>query len=411
MGTMNARGALAALSVFLLAASPRPNALDQAVDALSDATLLSHPAIALVDSARAAAADRLVHLMLPGWFVTFALQIIVLAYFWQSGFAARLRDRLRWRFTNEFPVRFFFGAALGLVGRLAGLLPDLYIYRVQRSMSLSDQLLRAWGIDWIVNTIVTMIVVGIVVAVVLWLVDRTHQWYIYTLLAIVAGSVGLAFAGPYVVLPRFGYYAEIPVQYRSDAAQLEARAHVKVPIIEHVDDKTHLGDAYVYGLGPSKRIIISDSVFQASSRREIRYAIARELGFIAVGGPMRVAFFDAVFVIVGIALAVAVADRIPFRRDDDPVARLALVGALLGVMYLAIAPLNNSMLRSLSHASEAYALALTNDPAAAVRSIVRNADQRLDGVCVTGAARTFRQEILDPAHAVELANHVPSRCR
>ncbi len=391
--------------------SPRPNALDQAVNALSDATLLSHPASALVDSARAAAADRLMHLMLGGWFVTFALQIVVLAYFWQSGLAARVRDRLRRRFRNEFAVRFFFGTVLALVGRVAGLLPDLYIYRVQRTMSLSDQLLRGWAADWIANTIVTMIVVGVVVALVLWLVDRTHQWYIYFLFAIVIASAGLSFIAPYVVLPRFGHYTDIPVEYRADAAALEARANLNVPLLEHVDDRTHLGDAYVNGLGPSERIIISDAVFQASSRREVRYAIARELGFIAIGGPLRIAIADAVFVIIGIAVAVAIADRIGFRRDDDPVARLALLGALLGVMYLAIVPFNNTMLRSLSWASEEYALTVTRDPAPAVRSIVRNADQRLDAVCVTGVANTFRQEVQDPAHAIESANHVPSGCR
>ncbi len=391
--------------------SPRPNALDQAVNALRDATLLSHPASALVDPARAAAADRLMHLMLPGFFVTFALQIVVLAYFWQSGLAARLRDRLRRRFGNEFTVRFLFGASLGLVGRLAGFLPDLYIYRVQRAMSLSDQLLRAWAADWIANTIVTMLVVGIVVAIVLWLVDRTHQWYIYLLFAIVAASVGLSFVEPYVVLPRFGHYADIPVAYQRDIADLQARARLDVPILEHVDDRTHLGNAFVNGLGPSQRIIVSDAVFQASSRGEIRYAIARELGFIAIGGPMRIAIGDAVFVIIGIALAVAVADRIGFRRDDDPVARLALLGALLGVMYLVIVPFNNAMLRSLSWASEQYALTLTRDPAPAVRAIVRNADQSLQSVCVSGLSRTFRQETLDPAHAVEAANRVPSGCR
>lgn len=390
--------------------SPRPNALDQAVNALSDATLLSHPASALVDSARAAAADRLMHLMLGGWFVTIALQIVVLAYFWQSGFAARVRDRLRRRFGNEFAVRFFFGAVLGLVGRAAGLLPDLYIYRVQRAMSLSDQLLRAWAADWIANTIVTMIVAGIVVAVVLWLVGRTHQWYIYLLFAIVIASAGISFLAPYVVLPRFGHYADIPSQYQADAAALEARSHVKVPLLEHVNDHTHLGDAYVEGLGPSQRIVISDAVFQASSRREIRYALARELGFIAIGGPLRIAIADAVFVIIGIAFAVAIADRIGFRRDDDPMVRLALLGALLGVMYLAIVPFNNTMLRSLSWASEEYALTITRDPAAAVRGVVRTADQRLDAVCVTGFGKVFRQEIQDPAHAVESANRVPSGC-
>jgi STE24 endopeptidase len=409
MAAMNARALLAALSVFLLAVSPRPNALDQAVNALSDATLLSHPASALIDSARAAAADRLLHLMVPGWLVTFALQILVLAYFWQSGLAARLRDRLRRRFENEFVVRFFFGAALGLVGRLAGLIPDLYIYRVQRSMSLSDQLLRAWAADWIVNTIVTMIVVGIVVASVLWLVDRTHQWYIYTILAIVVASIGVTFVTPYFVLPRFGHYADIPAHYQSDATKLEARTNVHVPIFEHVDDRTHLGDAYVTGLGPSLRIVTSDALFQASSAREIHYAIARQLGFIAINGPIRVALGNAVFVIVGIALAVAVADRIRFRRDDDPVARVALVGALLGVMYLLIVPFYSAMQRSLSRASEAYALDITRDPAPAVRHIVRGAEQELDSVCVTGVAKMFRQS-QDPAHAVEVANHVPSGC-
>jgi STE24 endopeptidase len=394
-----------------LATSPRPNELDQAVNALSDPTLLSHPASALIDSERATAAHRLERLMLPGWFIEFALQIIVLAYFWQSGLAARLRERLRRRFGNGFTMHFAFGAALGLIGRLAGLLPELYIYRVFRSMSLSDQLLRAWSADWIANTVVTMLVVGIVVAIVLWLVDRTHQWYLYAMAAIVVVSVGLAWVTPYVILPRFGHYADLPPKIAQDARALEQRAHVDVPIFEHVDDRTHLGEAYVNGLGSSQRIIVSDAVVQAYTPREIRYILARELGFIAMGGPLRVALLDAVFVIVGIALAVGVADRIGFRRDDDPVARLALLGALLGLMYLLIAPIDNAMLRSLSADTERYAIALVNDRPAAVRSIVRNSDQRLDSVCVTGLAEMLRQQVQDPAHAVEIANGVPSGCR
>lgn len=405
------RLAFAFLSVLLLGASPRPNALDRAVDALSNATLLSHPASALVDAARAAASDRLLHLMLPGWFVTFALQIVVLAYFWQSGGAARLRDLLRRRFQSEFAVRFAFGAVLGLIGRLASLFPELYIYRVERSMSLSDQLLRAWGVDWVANTIVTMMVVGAVVAIVLWLVDRMQLWYLYTVLAIVTASIGISFVQPYVVLPRFGHYADLPAGIERDADALERKANLRVPILQHVDDKSHLEYAVVNGIGPSLRIIVSDAVFQASTPEEIRFTLARELGFIAIGGPLRIALFDGIFVVFGIALSVAVADRIGFRRDDDPVARLALVGALLGLMYLLIVPFDNAMLRSMSADTERYALALTGDRAGAVRSIVRAADQRLESVCVTGASELFQQQVLDPAHAVELANGIPSGCK
>ena len=395
-----------------MGASPRPNALDQAVNAISNAALLAHPASALVDPARAQAADRLVHLMMPGWFMTFALQIVVLAYFWQSGMAARIRDRFRRRFDNEFGVRFAFGAVLGLIGRLATLLPEFYIYRIERSMSLSDQLLRGWGTDWIANTIVTMILVGLVVAIVLWLVDRAQVWYLYTIGAILAASIFLAFVAPYVVLPRFGHYGELPSVVAYEANRLQDKAGIHVPVLQHVEDRSHLEYSFVNGLGPSQRIVISDAVLQASSPGEIRFTIARELGFIAIGGPLRVAFFDGVFVVLGIALAVAVADRIGFRRDDDPVARLALVGALLGIMYLALVPFDNAMLRHMSYQSEQYAIALTGgDRASAVRSIVRRADQRLESVCVTGAAEIFQQQVLDPARAVELANGVPSGCK
>ncbi|HET9030338.1 MAG TPA: M48 family metalloprotease [Candidatus Aquilonibacter sp.] len=403
--------AFAALGVLLLGASPRPNALDAAVNAIPVSALLSRPASALVDLARASAADRLVHLMLPGWFVAFALQIVVLAYFWQSGMAARLRDRLRRRFESEFIVRFAFGAALGLIGRLASLLPELYIYRLERSMSLSDQLLRGWAIDWMANTVVTMLLAGIVVTIVLRLVDRTQLWYAYTIGCIIAGSIVLAFLQPLVVLPRFGHYEPLPEPYAADAQRLEAAAHLSVPILVHVNDRSHLESSVVTGLGPTQRIILTDAVLQASTRAEVRFVVARQLGYVASGAPFRIALFDGLFVVFGIALAIAVADRIGFRRDDDPVARLALVGALLGIMYLIVVPMDNAMLRSMSKQSEHYALGLANDRAAAVRNIIRTADQRLESVCVTGAAQLFTQQVLDPAQAVQMANGIPSGCK
>jgi hypothetical protein len=149
---------------------------------------------------------------------------------------------------------------------------------------------------------------------------------------------------------------------------------------------------------------------RASTERELRYLMAKELGFIQLGGPLRVALFNALFAVLGIALAVAIADRIGFRRDDDPLARLALLGALVGVVYLAIAPIDNGLLRTMSLESERYAIDLTGDRAAAVRSILRTADERLDPVCAKGPSVVFLGRIEDPAVAVNLANNVPAAC-
>jgi hypothetical protein len=391
--------------------SSRPDALDLRVNGLSDGTLLHESAKALLDPQRQAAASRLVHLMFPGWFISIAAAILVLAYFWQSGTAARLRDWLSRRFHQTYLVRFFFGAALGLIARLAALIPEFYIYRVQRSVGLSDQLLRAWAAGWLVNCLLTMVTAGALVAVVLWIVDRTHQWYLYLIGAFVVSSIALTTFGPYVILPHYGYLGSLSPKLAIVAAQLEERSHTIVPVVEHVDEHSRIGNVRENGLFFTERVIVGSTLIDASSEREMRYLIAKQLVYVSLGGPLRVALFNALFAVLGIALAVAIADRIGFRRDDDPLARLALLAALIGVVYLAVAPIDNGLLRAMSLESERGAIALTGDRAAAVRAIVRTADERLDAVCEKGMSSFFLGRIEDPAAAVQLANSVPSGCQ
>ena len=85
--------------------------------------------------------------------------------------------------------------------------------------------------------------------------------------------------------------------------------------------------------------------------------------------------------VLGSALAIFLADRIGFRRDDDPVSRLALVGALLGCVYLVTLPFYNGYERNLDIAADRYAVALTGDRISAIRGAVRGADQALQPVC------------------------------
>lgn len=363
------------------AASQRPNALDRRIDALSTHDLATKPATALVDPDRQLAAQRLVRWRLPGWFATVIAQILVLAYFWQSGAAARLRDRLRSVTRNEALTRFAFGAALGLLSNLTAFIPEFYLYRIDRIMGLNDLLARAWGGDWLLNTLASMAITGLVVVIVLALVDRTHQWYIYTVLAIVAASLVVTFAAPYLNV-QFARSAELPAPLASTVRSLEVSMHTgDVPVHVEQATRSHVGDAAVVGLGPSARIVISSALVAAATAEEVRYVVARELAHLDRRDPLRIALFEALFVILGAALSVFVADRIGFRRDDDEVSRLALVAALLGCVYLAAAPGLNAILRHMTERADAQAVAITGDRANAVRALVRGADQRMEEVC------------------------------
>ncbi|MGA8841462.1 MAG: M48 family metalloprotease [Candidatus Aquilonibacter sp.] len=387
----------------------RPNAIDHRVDALSSHMLLTQSAAQLVDPDRQVAAIRFVHWFLPGWFLAVLLPALALAYYWRSGRAAEVRDALRRRFRNETIVRFAFGASLGLVIRVAGLLPAFYLYRVERAMSQNDQLLRAWGADWLAVTLVWMLAIGLVTAAVLWLVDRTHQWYLYTILAILAVSFGATYLAPFGagLIERI---VPMPPLSVAGVRAIETSAGSNVPVVELVRRRSHIGTAYVSGLAGAQRIVVGDVIVAVTSPRELEYVVARELGYVANGSQWKLALTDALLLICGAAIAVAIADRIGFRRDDDPVSRFAVVGALIGVLYLVAVPLENAVQRSVARSADRYALTLPIDRATAVRNVIRATDESLTEVCPDIVARLFRQRVDDASTRVFEINGVPSTC-
>jgi Zn-dependent protease with chaperone function len=107
---------------------------------------------------------------------------------------------------------------------------------------------------------------------------------------------------------------------------------------------------------------------------------------------------------------VVIADRIRFRRDDDPLSRLAIVGSLLALVYIAAVPVRNAALRSYAFSADRYAVALTGDPAAAVRAIVRDSDQRMEEVCPELSATLFLYVAPGSGARIAAINRVPSAC-
>ncbi|HET9393898.1 MAG TPA: M48 family metalloprotease [Candidatus Rubrimentiphilum sp.] len=373
--------------IQLLVVATRPNALDRVVNAIPAHALLTQSPYALVDPARAAAAQHFEQFTVPVWLFTVVVQIAVLAWFWNSGRSARLRDRLRASAGSEFWVRFWFGAILALIDRGAAFIPQFLQYRMTWIMGLSDVLTRYWFASWIVTTVIAMIVAGLLAALVLGLVDRTHQWYAYTVAAIIGVTLLMTYIQPFAIAPLFSTFRPLTAvgALQSDIASLRARAdNTQVPIVvESVARRTHAGSAYVSGWGGSQRVVVSDTLVAGESEPELRFVIARLFGWVVANSALHLALILGAMLVLGAALAIFLADRIGFRRDDDPVSRLALVGALLGCVYLVALPFYNSYERSLDTAADAYAITLTGDRVSAIRGAVRGADQALQPICPT----------------------------
>ncbi|MBV9700436.1 MAG: M48 family metalloprotease [Candidatus Eremiobacteraeota bacterium] len=392
-----------------VAAIQRPNVLDRHVTAISDRALMQRPAIVLVDRERQAAASRKVHWTAIGWIVAPVFEAIALFYLWSSGGAASLRNWLARRLRSRWSIRFCYGAALALLARLAALLPAFYLYRVDRTLQLTPMLTRTWGLFWLFHTLLAMIVAGIIAAVVLWLVDRTHQWYAYTVLAILAVSVGWGFASPYVQAP-FGRTRALHGGLVDNLDSLLARAGIAPMDVVESSRDSPIGEVTVLPAWPERRIIVGRTVVAADTPLEIAYRVAYEVGGIAHDDALSVALIEGGTIIIFAALATGIADRIRFRRDDDPLSRLAIVGALFALVYLVAVPVRNAALRPYVFDADRYAVALTQRPAAAVRALVREADQRMEEVCPESSALLFLSTSPGIGARVAAINHVPSRC-
>lgn len=400
-------------ALLLALAIGRPNALDREVNAIPAHELLTGSPLSLIDPARAAAAAHLEQIRIPVWIVMVALQIAILAWFWSAGYSARLRDALRGTIRPEFAVRFCFGALLALFDKLVAFVPQLVQYRVGRLMDLSNILFRTWLVDWIVATLIAMAVAGIIASVVLWLADRTHQWYVYTIAAVIGFTLLISYVNPYVIAPAYTSFRaySAPRAIAASIQDLERRTGIHVPVVEeHVGGRTRLGYAFVEGWGGSQRIVISDTMLAADTPAELRFHLARGYAWIEANTGLHLALITGAIVVLGAALAVFISDRIGFRRDDDPVSRLALLGSILGCVYLIALPFYNGYVKNLDLLSDNAALAYTGNRAAAVRTEVRETDQGLQPVCPNAFAYWYLNAHPTPGQRIALLQGRPDVC-
>jgi STE24 endopeptidase len=401
------------------ACAPRPACaatyVDRRVSALSAASLLAEPGSALVDPRRQRAARRFAASDRPLFFGWALAQIAAFFWLWASGRAARLREAVRRRIRQLFAMRFVYGALLAYVAGAASFPASLARYRIDLAFALTNESAFDWIRDGILTWTLDALVVGTIVACVFALVDRTRLWYLYAAGGLVVVTLAMAFLEPVLVAPLYNRF--VPLSTRSPVfAPLERLAERGgaggAPIfVSDRSRRTWSVGADIAGFGPTKRIVLGDALLANATTGEVLFLAAREFGHYAHGDDFRLSLFWTSLFIVCTALAVVTADRIPVRRDDDPLARLALVFGFMGLYGLAVTPIYNGYSRNLESRADAFALALTGDPASAVRVYVRIADETLAPLCPTRSNRLYFYNSPPLGTRIAKATGKPDPCR
>ncbi len=295
-----------------------------------------------------------------------AAQIVVLAVLvWKAGGLAAGLGRI-----GRGRVRTAVLVGLAVVGStwLAALPFAAVTQHRRREFGLSEQGWGGWLRDQCVSLGVEAVLVTIGVAGAVWLAAWLGpRWWLAAAPALVGIAALFILAQPLVVQPLFNRFE--PLRDRALSARIEsiaARMGVNVDdvLVADASRRTTTANAYVAGIGPTRRVVLYDTLLDGRfTEEEILAVSAHELAHVERRHLWKGIAWFALFAVPGVWLLAKVTNRLGGLAQP----RLVPLGLAFVFAYMLLTqPLQNAVSRRYEAEADWLGLQATHDPAAFV---------------------------------------------
>ena len=264
------------------------------------------------------------------------------------------------------------GAGISLLLVVTGLPIRAWMRERSLDVGLATQSWPDWAVDVVKFAGIGAVIAGIGGLAAVALVRRfPRNWWAPGALLVIAYGVVTIWLYPILIDPLFNKFEKLPPgQLRGDVMQLADRAGVDVGEVYRVDAsrRTSAANAYVIGLGHSKRVVLYDNLIEDFPRSEVRLVVAHELGHQKHNDLLRGLAWLALVAPAGTFLVQGLAERFGRRvKLGDLYARpgpsaLPAIALAIGVVGLALGFASNALSRPVEATADSFALDLTRDP-------------------------------------------------
>ena len=258
------------------------------------------------------------------------------------------------------------GAGISLVLVVTGL--PISAWRRQRALDvgLATQAWPDWAVDVVKSAGIGAVTAAVGGLAAVALVRRfPRNWWAPGAVLVIAYGVVTIWLYPIVIDPVFNKFEKLPPgQLRSDVLDLADRAGVDIGEVYRVDAsrRTSAANAYVIGLGHSKRVVLYDNLIDDFPRSEVRVVVAHELGHQKHNDLLRGLAWLALVAPAGTFLVQALAERFARREVGTP-AGLPAIALAVALVGLGLGMASNALSRPVEARADSFALELTHDPA------------------------------------------------
>jgi STE24 endopeptidase len=253
---------------------------------------------------------------------------------------------------------------------------------------LSNQTFARWLDHSLKAMLVNVVIFGTTFAVLRQLIRWSpRRWWVYCSLFVGVGVLFMSFAYPIWIDPMFNRFGPMKdKQLESEIVALAQRAGIEGARIHEVDKSadTKALNAYVNGLGSTKRIVLWDTIIAKLNRDELRFIMAHEMGHYVLHHVLILCLLSALAFAGGLWLADRVGNRIIARlgnrlgfQDLSDLPAIPLLLLFLTVLSFLLAPLSNLATRYTEHEADRFALEITRNNHAAALAFVKLQQENL----------------------------------
>ena len=236
-----------------------------------------------------------------------------------------------------------------------------------KNVGLVTQSWGGWAVDKLKATAISAVLSGAGAAVGVGIMRRLPRtWWLAGAGGVVVVAAGLLFVGPVLLDPVFNTFEPLPDgPARADVLELARRAGIEVGEVYRVDAsrRTTAANAYVTGLGATKRVVLYDTLLEHFTRDEARVVVAHELAHVRHRDvPHSLLFLAIVAPPALLAVKRVTALLAPVGRRGPGAQTVPALALAAGVVGAPIGVIANRLSRAVEVRADGYALEATGVP-------------------------------------------------
>ncbi|MEU8262891.1 M48 family metallopeptidase [Micromonospora sp. NPDC048999] len=309
----------------------------------------------------------------PGGYASLAVGLLIALALGLSPLGSRLVELAGRPFGGHWAAQAVLGGlAVMLLVDLLTLPFSAWRHTVLARYGLSTQGWGGWAVDLVKSYAVTAVIGALVLLAFYSVVRLAPRWWWAFGAAGAAGLVVLlSFVLPVLVEPVFNRFTPMePGPLRTELMSMAARDGVPVRdvLVADASRRTRAVNAYVSGLGPTRRVVVYDTLLREATPEEVTSVVAHELGHAKDHDVWVGTLVGALGAAAAVVALYLVGSWPPLLRlaGVDSIAQpraFPLLIALITVAGLVATPAQALMSRRVEARADAHALALTGDPA------------------------------------------------